>query len=113
MSKTIGALVTMGLGLALAAGCSGDDDGGGEASGSEFCKGLESFIASDDPEAVNDFAEIEAPADIADDVDALVGYLQALLNSETPDDAATEAYFDAGESVNTYAVDKCGIDTGS
>lgn len=112
MSKTIGALVTLGLGLALAVGCSGDDDGG-DASGSEFCKGLETFIASDDPDAVNDLAEIDPPAAIADDVDALIGYLQALLDGETPDDAAADAYFDAGESVNTYAVDQCGIDTGS
>jgi hypothetical protein len=109
VSKTIGALVA--LGLALTVGCS--DDKGGDASGSEFCEGLESFIASEDPDAVDTFAELEPPAEIADDVDALVGYLQALAAGETPDDATSEEYFAAGERVNTYAVDECGLDTES
>jgi hypothetical protein len=109
------------LALTFAA-CGGDDDGGGGDSAS-FCEEVEGpFQGIDDPnadpeETVAAMREVEAPDEIAEDWDTLIGALEAIqdLDAEGADDAdvveqlSNPELQEAGENVEAYLTEECDL----
>ena len=112
MRRTLAAL--MAAGLLVAAGCGGDDDdegaSGGDGGGSsteEFCDAYNSYFndltSAETPEdAAETLANIDPPAEIADEWEALSAGIQS---GDPTDPALTEA----ATSIGTFVAQECDL----
>lgn len=115
-------VVALAAWVLVLASCSGDDDGGGVAAGGEFCeraRAAEAAFADQDVdpqtalEALRSLAEV-APGELADDMDVVIRYTEAL--AEDPASLADAPASDleaAFDSLDAYLRDTCGIDIGT
>ena len=109
--------------LVISVAACGDDGGDGDSA--SFCDGVENPVGgltdpnADPQETVDAMRDLDPPSEIADDWDRLVDALDTIA-SLSPEDAASEDALEAlsdpevaeaGENVNAYLQDECGLDT--
>jgi hypothetical protein len=107
--------------LVLTVAACGDDGGGGDAA--SFCEDVaDPFGAAQDPnadpqETVETLRDLDPPSEISDDWNTLLDALETIASMSAEDAASEEAIetlsdpeiAEAGENVEAYLTDECGI----
>lgn len=102
--------------LVAAAACGGDD--AGEVS--EFCdqatalderfSGTDDVTSADFGEAIEAFTELDAPDEIAEEWDIMLGSFQGSADVDPTDPEVVEEIRAASDEVNRFMEEECGLD---